>query len=245
MVLPMQRKPLTEEDRLRIAEEKRLQALKSKVVRLREKWLKLVKEESFDTCVVQPKSNRSPTKTLYFVSDWAITWLDTMEKEFEKLEKLVRKSFPAPKTRSRMLWVPPIMHNPIEIKIMAKPGRSVRSINLSQARAFVGKSGKPVDRPLPDGKFFISSRTGYKYSLRAKYADMNSESFPCPEWTVCHCTDASKPPPIRRHTAKRTKKVAEALDAVSDGTHVGIHVKLRTHDGNVLFARLIDEDGWD
>jgi len=229
----------------RTAVEKRSQqATKSTFVRQREKWLQIVKDASFDTYVVRPKSTRSPTKTIYFVSGSANAWLDKMEKEFERLATLARASNAAPTSRSRILWIPTLIRNPIALSVRLSRARSVRTITKDQARDFVRKSGTPID--LPEGKFFISSNTGYAYSLHATYANAGSMIFTFPEWCVClGASGIYSVPTVKVHVNERIGKVATRLDRLRNGERSGRDIRLCEYNGNVLFVRAVDEDGWD
>lgn len=222
-----------------------LRELNREVVMAREKWLARVQTCSFSKRSPKKMFGRSPTATIYFLDRRATgDWLAEMEEDFAHLEAKIKRAGYVGSSKPRGLWVPVVLRFPVELQRRIYAARSIVSINLDQARAFMRESGATAS--LPDGSLFTTSWTGNKYLLHATYADGSVKSSPFRAWSVCVCEGADTGlPNLSSQLMSAERPHPDNIRPVT-GRFLSSYRIIDEHDGKLLLAanKKEPEDPW-
>jgi len=202
-------------------------SLLGEVLEARERWLEIIKANSFDKKTYENKSSeRGQKKTLYFIRPLK-SWWPEIRKEYSELEKklIELKAQGAPVTRQ--LWLPTVIKDAVQINFNIYEAKSDRGVSFETAKRFAKKAGLPkkkLDEMTENQEFRIVGSTGRKYKLSVT-RDSGTESYPLTDWAICVCPGGVQPL-IR----SRQVKYAAAKDNSKK--------KICEHNKSTLFAKV-------
>ena len=175
-----------------IKHKKQLIKLRAKINHMRFIWRNFARKNALMNEVIQATSDRSETKTLYFLErgDWSVSFQIKLKYLQKKIDLLGCEGAKKPKT----LWLPTVIEHATTVTFVISQAKSTRKLTIAQARAFAEKYG--YKKPNPKFSYTATYLNGRDCNLRVKCKNtVNNYHFT--NWAVC-LFDGDKLPKIKR-----------------------------------------------
>lgn len=202
-------------------------SLLGEVLEARERWLEIIKANSFDKKTYKNNSSeRGQKKTLYFISSLK-PCLPEIRKEYSELKKKLIEYKERRASVTRQLWLPTVIKDAVQINLNIYEAKSDRKVSFETARKFAIKAGLSDNefvRMTKNKEFRIIGSTGRKYNIVVA-RDSGSESYPFTDWAICVCPGEEQP-----FIRPRYVKYAPAKDNSKK--------KICEHNKSTLFAKV-------
>ncbi len=141
---------------------------------------------------IQSRSNRSKTKSLYFLE--RDEWSETFLKKVNALQKKAARLGFKGRKKPRDFWIPTIIEHATKVQFVIYQAKAVRKLSMSQARAFAEKyEFEKLDNTQSYSAEYYNGRD---CNIRVEHESL-IKYYPFSDFAICLC-DSNKTPKIKK-----------------------------------------------